>query len=197
MSYFFYYMNKKFLLTGLVMAAVCCLLSCNGGQDKVLSQVQFENYRSIKEVAEGKSLDRTKFVLPKDDSAFGKKLYSEKTICFTDVTSSQFGARTCTADIYENGVSIEVEGHKSYFDAAGMDMMPKEGVFTLTAMPSDIPGAPWQPAVIILEDETDFWIYTSLYNKGDGAHQRTQRVEGWYWEYAKRQGYKYKVLILN
>ena len=198
MSYFFYYMFKKFLLTGLVMAAVCCLLSCNGGQDKqTLSQVQFENYRSIKEVAEGKSLDRTKFVLPKDDASFGKKLYSEKTICFTDVTSDVFGARTCTADIYENGVSIEVDGHKSYFDAAGMDMMPKEGEFTMTAMPSDIPGAPWQPAIVMLENETSYWVYTSLYNKRDFAHRKTQRIEGWYWEYAKKQGYKYNVLLLN
>lgn len=197
MSYYFYYMCKKFLLTGLVMAAVCCLLSCNGGQDKILSQVQFENYRSIKEVAEGKSLDRTKFVLPKDDSSFGKKLYSEKTICFTDVTSNEFGARTCTADIYENGISIEVNGHKSYFDAAGLEMLPQNREMTITAMPSDIPGAPWQPAVVLLEADTNYWIYTSLYNKGDAAHRKTQRIEGWYWEYAKRQGYEYNVLLLN
>ena len=63
-------------------------------------------------------------------------------------------------------------------------------------MPSETPGVPWQPAIIVIEDVTDFWIYTSLYNKGN-FHQMTQRIEGWYWEYAKRQGYKYKVLILN
>ncbi len=161
-----------------------------------MSRVQFENYSSMKEVKEGKSLDRTKFVLPKDDSSFGKKLFSEKTICFTDYTTSKLAAKTCTAVIYEKGVSIEVNGHKSYFDAKGMDAIPFKKEFTLTAMPSEIPDAPWQPAVIILEDETDYWIYTSLYNKGD-YHRQVQRIEGWCWGVARAQGYKYKSLRVN
>lgn len=192
----FYDMSEKFLVAGLVVAAVCCLLSCNVKQDNVKSRVQFENFSSMQEVREGKSLDRTKFVLPKDASSFGKKLFSEKTICFTDYDNSNFGARTCTAVVYERGVSIEVDGHKSYFDAEGMSNMPLNREFTLTAMPSKIPNAPWQPAFVILENETNFWIYTSLYNKGD-SHTQKQRIEGWYWGYARRQGYKYNSLLVN
>ena len=162
-----------------------------------MSRVQFENYSSMNEVKEGKSLDRTKFILPQDDSSFGRKLYSEKTICFTDVNSSKFAAKTCTAVIYENGVSIEVDGHKSYFDAEGMEMLPKDREFTLTAMPSNILNAPWQPAIVILDDETSYWRYTSLYNRGDHSHRQTQLIEGWCWEYAKKQGYKYNILLLD
>ena len=40
-------------------------------------------------------------------------------------------------------------------------------------MPSSIPGAPWQPAIVVL-DENSFWIYTSLYNKGDIGHRDQQ-----------------------
>lgn len=57
-------MKTRFFETGLVMAAVCCLLSCYGGQDNGLNGVRFENYASMKEVVEGKALDRSKFVLP-------------------------------------------------------------------------------------------------------------------------------------
>lgn len=77
-------MKTRFFETGLVMAAVCCLLSCYGGQDNGLNGVRFENYASMKEVVEGKALDRSKFVLPSGPESFGKKLYSEKTICFDD-----------------------------------------------------------------------------------------------------------------
>lgn len=188
-------MYKQLILKIYYITTICCIISCNSRNNIIYNQAKFENYRSIKDLVEGKSFDPN-FTLPKDDSSFGKKLYTEKTICFTDVSSSKFGARTCTAEIYENGISIEVDGHKSYFDAAGMDMIPKNREFTITAMPSETPGVPWQPAIIVIEDVTDFWIYTSLYNKGN-FHQMTQRIEGWYWEYAKRQGYKYKVLILN
>ena len=133
------------------MAAVCCLLSCYGGQDNGLNGVRFENYASMKEVVEGKALDRSKFVLPSGPESFGKKLYSEKTICFDDA---------------------------------------------VTGMPSSIPGAPWQPAIVVL-DENSFWIYTSLYNKGDIGHRDQQEIKGWYWTYAKQQGYQYKVLVLK
>ena len=43
-------MKTRFFETGLVMAAVCCLLSCYGGQDNGLNGVRFENYASMKEV---------------------------------------------------------------------------------------------------------------------------------------------------
>ena len=190
-------LKKKFLLTGLVMAAVCCLLSCNGGQDKNLSQVQDENLCSEENVEIEFPLDRTTFVLPQNDSQFGKKLYSVKTICFTDYNSSKLLAKTCNADIYEKGVSIEVDGSKSYFDAEGMDVMPDKESFPLTAMPSDIPGAPWQPAFVDLEEGSSYWVYTSLYNRGDYENRQTLRIEGWCWRVAQNQGYKYHVLELN
>lgn len=190
-------MKTRFFETGLVMAAVCCLLSCYGGQDNGLNGVRFENYASMKEVVEGKALDRSKFVLPSGPESFGKKLYSEKTICFDDAEDHDgVYAKTCIATVYERGICIEVDGHKSYFDAEGLEMMPTEGEITVTGMPSSIPGAPWQPAIVVL-DENSFWIYTSLYNKGDFGHRDQQEIKGWYWTYAKQQGYQYKVLVLK
>ena len=73
-------MKTRFFETGLVMAAVCCLLSCYGGQDNGLNGVRFENYASMKEVVEGKALDRSKFVLPSGPESFGKKLQSVLTM---------------------------------------------------------------------------------------------------------------------
>ncbi len=189
-------MKTKFLKTGLVMAAVCCLSSCYDGQDNSLRSIRFENYRTMKEVVEGKSLDRTKFVLPTSADAFGKQLYTVKTICFTDYHKATLEAKTCTATVYESGITIEVDGKKSYFDAEGLDRLPTDKSEGVTAMPSSIPGAPWQPALVI-PDENTFWVYTSLYNKGDYAHREHQKIEGWYWRYAARKGYKYDVLILN
>ena len=94
------------------MAAVCCLSSCYDGQDNSLRSIRFENYRTMKEVVEGKSLDRTKFVLPTSADAFGKQLYTVKTICFTDYHKATLEAKTCTATVYESGITIEVDGKK-------------------------------------------------------------------------------------
>lgn len=189
-------MKTKFFLTGLVMAAVGCLSSCNDIQDNGLRSIQFENYRTVNEVIEGKSLDRTKFVLPANADGFGQKLYSVKTICFTDYHLVALEAKTCTATVYTNGIVIEVDGKKSYFDAEGLDRLPTDKSEGVTAMPSSIPGAPWQPALVI-PDENTFWVYTSLYNRGDYAHRELQKIEGWYWTIAKKKGYKYDVLILD
>lgn len=191
-------MKIKFLMAGLVMAAVYCLLSCHSEQSNTLNGVRFVNYVSMKEVAEGKSMDRKKFVLPSGPQSFGKKLYTEKTICFDDGEDHDgILVETCTATIYESGICIEVNGHKSYFDAEGLEMIPTNHEVTVTAMPSSIPGAPWQPAVVILKDGSSKWYYTSLYNKTDYAHRDEQKIEGWYWEYAKKKGYKYNVLLLE
>lgn len=191
-------MKKKFFMAGLVMAAVSCLLSCGNEQNYTLSGVRFENYSSMDEVANGKAKDRTRFVLPTGPESFGKKLYSEKTICFDDSEDHDgIYVETCIATIYERGISIEVNGHKSYFDAKGMEMMPSDHEFTVTGMPSSIPGAPWQPATVLLKEGSSVWYYTSLYNKGDYAHREEQKIKGWYWEYAKKKGYQYNVLLLE
>lgn len=185
-------------MAGLVIAAASCLLSCNNEQNYALNGVRFENYSSMKEVAEGKSLDRSKFILPSGSKSFGKKLYSEKTICFDDIRDeSKILVETCTATIYEKGICIEVNGHKSFFDAEGLETIPTNHEVTVTAMPSSIPGAPWQPAVVLLKDGSSIWYYTSLYNKTDHAHKQEQKIEGWYWEYAKQKGYQYNVLLLE
>lgn len=192
------FMKTKFFMVGLVMAAAFCLLSCNNGQNYVLSGVHFENYSSMREVADGKAINRSEFILPAGDVSFGKQLYSEKTICFDDGENHDgINVETCTAIIYEHGVSIEVNGHKSFFDAKGMEMMPTDHEFTVTAMPSSIPGAPWQPATVLMKDGSSIWYYTSLYNKGDYAHREEQKIKGWYWEYAKQKGYQYNVLLLE
>ena len=33
-------------------------------------------------------------------------------------------------------------------------MMPTEGEITVTGMPSSIPGAPWQPAIVVLDENS-------------------------------------------